>query len=57
LYKTSLSFEHYLRPDGIWRGFVKLTDFQPNDLKTENSETMHVLIEGILENKPFLNKE
>jgi len=57
LFKTSLSFERFLHPDGIWRGFVKLTGFHPDDLKTENSETMRILVEGILENKPFLTNE
>ncbi len=57
LFKTSLSFERFLRPDGIWRGFVSLTGFNQDDLKTENSETMRILVEGILENKPFLTNE
>ena len=57
LFRTSLSFEKYLEPDGIWRGFVKLSDFQPDDLRAENSETMRILIEGMQSGKPFLNKE
>jgi hypothetical protein len=57
LFRTSLSFEKYLEPDGIWRGFVRLSDFQPDDLKAENSETMRILIEGIQSGKPFLYKE
>ncbi len=57
LFRTSLSFEKYLIPDGIWRGFVKLSDFKAEELKAENSETMRILIEGIQSGKPFLTKE
>jgi len=57
LFRTSLSFEKYLEADGIWRGFVRLTNFQPDDLRSENSETIRVLTEGFLTGKPFLNKE
>jgi hypothetical protein len=57
LFKTSLSFEKFLEKDGIWRGFVRLTDFQPDDLRPENSETMRILTEGFLAGRPFLTKE
>jgi hypothetical protein len=52
-----LSFEKYLEPDSIWRGFVRLSDFQPDDLRVVNSETMRILIEGMQSGKPFLNIE
>jgi hypothetical protein len=54
LFRTSLPFGYYLQTDGIWRGFVRMSDFQPDDLRAENSETIQVLIEGIQSNKPFL---
>jgi hypothetical protein len=57
LFRTSLSFEKYLEADGIWRGFVRLTDIKPEDLGVDNSETMRILIEGFQKNKPFLSAE
>jgi hypothetical protein len=48
LYKTSLPFDEYLEPDGIWPGFVRLKDFDWQDLLPENSETMKVISEGLL---------
>ncbi len=35
LYRTSLPFEDYLKPDGIWPGFVRLSDFAWKDLLPE----------------------
>jgi hypothetical protein len=57
LFKTSLSFEKYLEKDGIWRGFVRLGNFHPDDLRAENSDTMSVITEGLLADKPFLVQE
>ncbi|MBN2258152.1 MAG: hypothetical protein JW704_10060 [Anaerolineaceae bacterium] len=57
LFKTSLHFNKYLQADGIWRGFVRLTNFGPDQLRAENSETMRGLIEGIISGKPFLASE
>jgi hypothetical protein len=57
LFRTSLSFEKYLESDGVWPGFVRLTDFQPDDLRAENSETIRILSEGIKTGQPFLTKE
>lgn len=57
LFRTSLLFDKYLEKDGIWQGFVKLTDFQPDELRLDNSETGKVLAEGFLDGKPFLTRE
>ncbi len=57
LYRTSLPFEQYLKPDGIWPGFVRLSDFSWKDLLPEHSPTMRVISEGLLEGKPFLLRE
>lgn len=54
LYRTSLPFDRYLEPDRIWQGFVRLKDFSWQDLLPENSPTMKVISQGILEGKPFL---
>jgi len=57
LYRTSLPFEQYLEADGIWPGFVRLKDFNRHELLPENSPTMKVISEGLLEGKPFLLRE
>jgi hypothetical protein len=57
LFRTSLSFDRFLCQDGIWRGFVKMVNFIPGDLKPENSDTLQVVTEGILDKKPFLTNE
>ena len=57
LYRTSLPFEHYLEPDRIWPGFVRLRDFGWPDLLPENSPTFQVISEGLLAGKPFLLRE
>jgi hypothetical protein len=54
LYRTSLPFDRYLELDGIWPGFVKLKDFTWQDLLPEQSPTLKVISEGLLEGKPFL---
>lgn len=57
LYRTSLPFDKFLEPDGIWPGFVRLKDFSWQDLLPENSTTMRVISEGLLNGKPFLMPE
>lgn len=57
LYRTSLPFEKFLEPDGIWPGFVRLKDFDWQDLLPENSPTLKVISDGLLEGKPFLMPE
>jgi hypothetical protein len=57
LYRTSLPFDRFLEPDGIWPGFVRLKDFDWQDLLPENSTTMKVISEGLLKGKPFLMPE
>lgn len=54
LYRTSLPFGEYLEADGIWPGFVRLKDFDMQDLLPAHSETLRVISEGLLEGKPFL---
>jgi hypothetical protein len=57
LYRTSLPFDYYIEPDGVWPGFVRLKEFSWQDLLLENSETMRVISDGILNGKPFLLPE
>ncbi|MBA4385046.1 MAG: hypothetical protein C0410_09945 [Anaerolinea sp.] len=54
LFLTSLPFGDYLKDDGVWKGYVTLRDFQLQSLLPENSETIHILADGILHGKEFL---
>lgn len=54
LYRTSLPFDRFLEPDGIWPGFVRLKEFDWQDLLPENSTTMRVISDGLLKGRDFL---
>ncbi len=54
LYHTSLPFDRFIEPDKIWPGFVRLKAFNLQELLPENSETLKVISEGLLEGKEFL---
>jgi hypothetical protein len=54
LYRTSLTFDRFLEPDGIWPGFVRLKQFTWQDLLPENSVTLKVISEGLLKGQEFL---
>jgi hypothetical protein len=57
LYRSSLSFEGYLEPDGIWAGYVKLKEFDWQSLLPTHSKTMAAITDGILHNGNFMLKE
>lgn len=57
LYRTSLPFDQFIEPDNIWAGYVKLKEFLLQDLLPENSTTLRVITEGLLEGKDFLLPE
>ena len=57
LYRSSLSFEEYLEPDGVWAGYVKLRNFEWQSLLPVHSETMAAVSEGILRDGNFMLKE
>lgn len=57
LYRSSLSFEDFLEPDGVWAGYVKLKEFEWQNLLPVNSETMAVLSNGLLQNGDFMLME
>lgn len=57
LYRSSLSFEEYLKPDGVWAGYVTLKDFPWQALLPENSTTLQTIHEGILHGGDFMLKE
>ncbi len=54
LFCTSLPFDAFLEDDKAWRGYVRLKQFPLSALTPESSETVQVLLDGILKGKPFL---
>jgi len=57
LYRSSLSFEDFLKPDGVWPGYVTLKDFPWQALLPENSATLQIIHDGILRGGDFMLKE
>lgn len=53
LFLTSLPFGNFVKEDGVWNGYVTPREFSPSLLLRENSETMRVLVDGILHGKPL----
>lgn len=54
LYRTSLPFDAFIKPDEVTPGFVRLTDFTWQDLLPENSETMRIITDGLLKGEGFI---
>jgi len=52
-YKISLPMDEFLQ-EGEKQGFVYLRPFSWQQLLPENSPTMHILHDGILNHKPFV---
>jgi len=57
LFRTSLPFDQFIEPDGIWPGFVRLKKITWQDLLPENSSTLRVISEGLVEGKDFLKED
>jgi hypothetical protein len=53
LYRSSLPFDHFLKEDGVWKGYVTLKDFDLAELSPERSVTLKVISDGILNKQPF----
>lgn len=56
LYFSSLPFGDFIEPD-LMPGFVHLRNFTIQELTPENSPTVKILLDGILDGKPFLMEE
>ena len=54
LYRTSLPFDALLQADGIWKGYVDLKSANWRSYSVQNSETLRIIVEGIIQGKPFL---
>lgn len=57
LYRSSLSFEDFLKPDGVWAGYVTLKKFPWQALLPENSAVLQTIQDGILRGGDFMLKE
>jgi hypothetical protein len=57
LYYSSLPFDAYLEEDGIWPGYVRLKDFDWQQLLPENSPALHAIAEGLTGRGNFMLKE
>lgn len=57
LYRSSLSFEDFLKPDGVWAGYVTLKEFPWRALLPENSVTLQTIHDGILHGGDFMLKK
>ena len=57
VFHRALPFGEFLEEDKFWKGYVQLTRFGWPDLLPENSETMQVIANGILEDEPFAMPE
>ena len=53
LFMSSLPFEPFLEPDKYWKGYVTLKTISTKNLSTEDSETMGVINNALLNHKPF----
>ncbi len=54
LYRTSLPFDDFIKPDDVSPGFVRLKEFSWQDLLPENAETMQVISDGLLKGEVFI---
>ena len=56
LFRASLPFDQFLKDDGVWRGYVQIKNFSPQLLMQGRSETIDVILNGIIRNQPFIRK-
>ncbi len=57
LFYSSLPFGEFLEEDGVWPGFVRLRSFNWRQVLPQNSATMAVVQEGLLEGGDFMWKD
>lgn len=54
LFRASIPFDQYLEADGVWKGYVRLKEFDIHALRAENSDVIKVVTDGMLDQKPFI---
>ncbi len=57
LYKTSLPFNDLLEEDGVWPGYVRFKDLAYTAFDPRHSVVLKTIVDGILEDRPFLLEE
>ena len=57
LFKTSLPFDAFIEEDGIWKGYVRMKEFELADLRPERSLALAAVLDGILNDGDFLLDE
>ena len=53
VFHRALPFDDFLEEDKYWKGYVRLKKFDWSALLPEKSETMQVIVNGILHDEPF----
>jgi hypothetical protein len=56
LFRSSLPFDALLEDDGIWRGFVRLKPLPVEAFSPEQSDTLRIVVAGILHGGDFMIK-
>ena len=54
LFKSSLPFGKFIEEDGIWRGYVRLKNFDLADLSPQKSPAVAAVLDGIFNDGNFL---
>ena len=54
LFRASLPFDQFLEDDGVWQGYVRFKKFELPELTADKSDTIQVIINGIINNQPFI---
>lgn len=54
VFQSSLPFDRFLEEDGVWKGYVAVKPFSLDELQPGRSETVQVLLDGILRGGTFL---
>ena len=54
LFRASLPFGQFLEDDGVWIGYVRLKEFSPDQVSPQKSSTIQVVLDGILNQQPFI---
>ncbi len=56
LFRASLPFNQFFTEDGVWQGYVRLKNFSPELLIQGHSETIDVVLNGIIKNQTFIRE-
>jgi len=54
LFRASLPFGQFLEDDGVWKGYVRFKEFSPDQISSQKSSTIQVVLDGILNQQPFI---